>query len=107
MHDTYLDLPSRIKDGFAEIDSDIMLDLRDTNEEYADLQEQVSKLKQQHPFIDKVMEGDGEIHLTDEEHAVLLRYLHLYRKMENMEHLHIYFRGQTDAVAYLKIIKVI
>lgn len=107
MRDTYLDLPSRIKDGFAEIDSDIMLDLRDTNEEYADLQEQISNLKQQHPFIDKVMEGDGEIHLTDEEHAVLLRYLHLYRKMDNMERLHIYFRGQTDAVAYLKIIKII
>ena len=53
------------------------------------------------------MEGDCEIHLTDEEHAVLLRYLHLYRKMDDMERLHIYFRGQTDAVAYLKKIKVI
>lgn len=107
MRDTYLDLPSRIEDGFAEIDSDIMIDLRDTNEEYADLQEQISNLKQQYPFIDNVMEGDGEIHLTDEEHAVLLRYLRLYRKMDDMKRLHIYFRGQTDAVAYLKKIKAI
>lgn len=107
MRDTYLDLPTRIEDGFAEIDSDIMIDLRDTNEEYADLQEQLSNLKQQHPFIDKVMEGEGEIHLSGEEHAVLLRYLHLYRKMDDMERLHIYFRGQTDAVAYLKKIKAI
>lgn len=107
MRDTYLDLPSRIEDGFAEIDSDIMIDLRDTNKEYADLQEQISNLKQQYPFIDKVMEGDGEIHLTDEEHAILLQYLRKFRKMDDMERLHIYFRGHTDAVAYLKKIKVI
>ena len=107
MRDTYLDLPSRIEDGFAEIDSDIMIDLRDTNKEYADLQEQISNLKQQYPFIDKVMEGDGEIHLTDEEHAILLQYLRKFRKMDDMERLHIYFRGHTDAVAYLQKIKVI
>ena len=107
MRDTYLDLPTRIEDGFAEIDSDIMIDLRDTNKEYADLQEQISNLKQQYPFIDKVMEGDGEIHLTDEEHAILLQYLRKFRKMDDMERLHIYFRGHTDAVAYLKKIKVI
>lgn len=107
MRDRYFDLPSRIEGGFAEIDSDIMIDLRDTNEEYASLQEQISNLKQQHPFIDKIIEGGGEIHLSDEEHAVLLRYLHLSRKMDDMERLHIYFRGQTDAVAYLKKIKAI
>lgn len=107
MSKAFFDLPSRIEDDFAEIDSDIMIDLRDTNEEYAKLQKQLSKLKQQHPFIDKIMEGNGELHLTDEEHAVFLQYLHLYRKMDDMERLHIYFRGQTDAVAYLKKIKAV
>ena len=42
MRDTYLDLPTRIEDGFAEIDSKIVIDLRDTNEEYATLQQQIS-----------------------------------------------------------------
>lgn len=103
----YFDLPSRLEDGFSEIDSDIVMNLHDTNEEYADMMQQISDLKKQHPFIDKVMEGAGEIHLTDEEHAVLIRYFNLTRKMENMERLQIYFRGHTDAVAYLKKIKVI
>lgn len=107
MRDTYLDLPSRIEGGFAEIDSDIMIDLRDTNKEYADLQDQISNLKQQYPYIDKIMEDNGEIHLTDEEHAVLLQYLRLHRQMDDMERCHIYFRGQTDAIAYLKKIKAI
>lgn len=107
MSKAFFDLPSRIEDGFAEIDSDIMIDLRDTNEEYAKLQNQLSELKQQYPFIDKIMEGDGAINLTFDEHNVLLQYLHLYRKMDDMERLHIYFRGQTDAVAYLKKIKVL
>ena len=107
MRDKYLDLPSRIEDGFAEIDSKIVIDLRDTNEEYATLQQQISDLKKQHPFIDKVMEGDGVIHLSDEEHAILLQYFRISRKMDDMERLHIYFRGQTDAVAYLKKINVI
>ena len=78
MSKAFFDLPSRIEDGFAEIDSDIMIDLRDTNEEYAILQKQLSELKQQHPFIDKIMEGDGAINLTADEHDVFLRYLHLY-----------------------------
>ena len=107
MSNTYCDLPSRIEDEFSEIDSKIVIDLRDTNEEYAALQQQISELKKQHPFIDKVMEGDGEIHLTDEEHAILLQYLRKFRKMDDMERLHIYFRGQTDAVAYLKRTKAI
>lgn len=107
MSNPYYDLPSRIEGSFAEIDSNIMIDLRDTNEEYASLQGQLSDLKQKYRFIDKIMEGDGEIHLTAEEHAVLIQYFHLYRKMDDMERLHIYFRGQTDAAAYLKKIKVL
>lgn len=107
MNNTYFDLPSRIEDKFSEIDSKIVIDLRYTNEEYAALQQQISDLKKQHPFIDKVMEGDGEIHLTEEEHTTFLRYLRISRKMDDMERLHIYFRGHTDAVAYLKKIKAI
>lgn len=107
MSNTYFDLPSRIEDDFSEIDSKIVIDLRDTNEEYAALQQQISDLKKQYPFIDRLMEGEGEIHLTDAEHVAFLQYLRIFRKMDNMERLHIYFRGQTDAVSYLKKIKAI
>ena len=33
--DNYFDLPSRIEDAFAEIDSDIVMDLLNTDEDYA------------------------------------------------------------------------
>lgn len=73
MRETYLDLPSRLEDAFPEIDNDIMIELRNENEE----------------------------------HAAFTQYLHLVRQRDDMERQQIYFRGHTDAVAYLKKIKAI
>ena len=100
MSDSYFDLPSRIEDAFAEIDSDIVMDLLNTDEDYAALSDRMDKLKTQYPVID-------EIRMTAEEHRAYVDYLNLVRQMEDMERQHIYFRGHTDAVAYLKKIKAI
>lgn len=62
----------------------------------------MADLKRQYPVIDKVMEKSDEIHLTVEEHAALTEYLHLLFKLADMERRQIYFRGHTDAFAYLK-----
>lgn len=107
MSDTYFDLPSRLEDSFPEIDSDIVTDLRKTSEEYAEIQQQISELKKQFPCIMNVMEEKGEIYLTAEEHAAFVHCLRLQRKLDDMERLQLYFRGHTDAVAYLKKIKAI
>ena len=58
MSDSYFDLPSRIEDAFAEIDSDIVMDLQNTNEDYAELSGRMDKLKTQYPVIDRLDE-DG------------------------------------------------
>ena len=79
MSDSYFDLPSRIEDAFAEIDSDIVMDLLNTDEDY-------TALSERRAYVD---------------------YMNLARQMEDMERQHIYFRGHTDAVAYLKKIKAI
>ena len=102
MSDSYFDLPSRIEDAFAEIDSDIVMDLLNTDEDYTALSERMDKLKTQYPVIDKMNEGSGEIRMTSEEHRAYADYLNLVRQMEDIERQHIYFRGHTDAVAYLK-----
>ena len=107
MSDTYFDLPSRLEDSFSEIDSDIVTDLRRTSEEYAGIQQQISDLKKRFPCIMKVMEDKGEIQLTTEEHAAFVQCLRLLRKLDDMERLQLYFRGHTDAVAYLKKIRAI
>ena len=107
MSDTYFDLPSRLEGDFSNIESDIIMNLRDNNGEYAALHNKICKMKQQHPFIDKVMNGCGEIHMTDEEHTMFAEYLHLLFKQADMERLQIYFRGHTDAFTYLKRINAI
>lgn len=107
MSDTNLDLPSRLEDAFSDIESDIIMDLRGNNKEYATLYNKMSEMKRQHPFIDKIMNGSGEIQLTDKEHSVLAEYLHLLLRLADMERLQIYFRGHTDAFTYLKKINVI
>ena len=45
--------------------------------------------------------------MTAKEHAAFTQYLHLVRQRDDMERQQIYFRGHTDAVAYLKKIKAI
>lgn len=107
MSDTYFDLASRLEDTFSEIENDILADFKSNNKEYAKLKNRISEMKQQHPFIASVLDGSGEIHLTAEEHKVLAEYLHLKFEQEDMERLQIYFRGHTDAFAYLKKIKML
>ena len=107
MDKSYLELPERIKKSFPDIDSDCVVDLRNTNTEYAELFQKLAVIKQQHPYIDKILEGDGEIALTAEEHAVFVDCMRLSRKLDDLERLHLYFRGHTDALAYLKEIKAI
>ena len=58
MSETYIDLPTRLEEDFPEIDSDITMEL---------------------------MDGNGEIHLTTEERATFVQYLHLRRQRDDME----------------------
>lgn len=51
MSNTYFDLPSRLEGDFPRIDSDIVMNLCDTNEEYAEMFQQVSDLNQKYPLI--------------------------------------------------------
>ena len=99
---SYFDLADRIEESFSEIESDITVDLRENNEEYRSLYNSTSELKAKHPFIQKVMEGGGELTLSAEEHEVLARFFKLQFRLENMERQHIYFRGHTDCFSHLK-----
>ena len=68
---SYLDLSDRIADSFDEIENDITVDLRKTNEEYYSLYQSIAELKAKHAFIDRVMEGSGELSVSGEAHDVL------------------------------------
>ncbi len=107
MKDNYLDLGQRIEELFADIENDIVKELRENREEYKTLHRQVLDLKMRHPFINNLRDGTGEIHLTADEHTVLAEFLRLKFIMDDMERQHLYFRGHTDAISYLKKIDAI
>jgi len=107
MNESYTDLPERIRKSFSEIDSDIVVDLRTTSQEYADLFHKLTELKQQYPFIDSLLEESGAVSLTEQQHNAVVQAMRLRWQMENLERQHIYFRGHADAFSYLKEIGAI
>ena len=78
------------------------MDFRDNNEEYAALYQKIAALKAEHPIISKIVEGEGDISVTAEEHKAVAEYFRLQFKLESMEREQLYFRGHTDCIAYLK-----
>ena len=72
------------------------------NSSYLDLAGSIADLKAKNPFIQKVIEGAGGFTLSAEEHEVLANYFRLQFRLESMEREHIYFRGHTDCISYLK-----
>lgn len=99
---SYTDLAQRIEESFAEIEDEAIADFKKTDEAYAALYQQISKLKADNPFIGKVMDGSGGISLTPEEHEVLTEYFCLRFRLDDMERRRLYFRGHTDCISYLK-----
>lgn len=102
MDDSYCLLPEYISEQFSEIDSDIVMDLAAVSSEYAELKAQLEEMKHQNPVIGTLLEGNGEISFTTEEHEALKSFIRLYMRADNMEREHIYFRGHADGFAYLK-----
>ena len=107
MNDTYMDLAARLEDSFPDIENEVIVDLRENSEDYAALRGKLSDMENKRDFIGQVLNGSGEVCMTAEEHSVLIEYLRLRFNLDDMEREAIYFRGHTDAVAYLKKIKAI
>ena len=101
----FYDLVERIKDSFMEIDSDIMVDLKKQDEDYANMCQELGEMESRYPFILEVTEGSGAISLTAEEHEIVRRYMSRMFEKETIERCQIYFRGHTDGYAYLKKMK--
>ena len=103
----FCDLVERIKDSFMEIDSDIMVDLKKQDIEYADMCQELGEMESRYPFILEVTEGSGAISLTAEEHEIVRKYMSRMFEKETIERCQIYFRGHTDGYVYLKKIGVV
>ncbi|MDR2932052.1 MAG: hypothetical protein LBV27_02995 [Oscillospiraceae bacterium] len=87
---------------FFEIDGDICANLRDTDSKYLKMHREIISLQTDFPVVPQIIDEDGAVSLSAEEHKALVRYLGLKHAMENIERREIYFRGHTDGFAYLK-----
>ena len=107
MGNDYMDLGHRQEKDFAEMENDVMVDLQESSEGYAALHRQFSQLKAKHPAICELLEGNNEVYLTAEEHAALKQIARLRFRLDDLERRHLYFRGHTDAISYLKLAGVL
>jgi hypothetical protein len=89
----FTDLPQRMEEAYPEMENEMLIELKQKDNEYAKLHERFYTLQEQHPFLLEVLEGNGSVTMTAEEHEIFLKYLALYRKMDEKERIHIYFRG--------------
>jgi len=105
--DIFLGLLDQLEEKFLEIDSDLTVVLPERNEEYAKLKARQEELERQYPFIESVLDGEGEVKLTEEEHAGLVEYMRVTDKAENRERLNLYYAGHRNCLAYLKNIGLI
>ena len=89
-------------DAFAEVCSEMWNTLRTTDGEYAELWRERLALVEKFPIFEAVMEGEGAVSLSAEEHKAFVRYLDLKDEMEDIESKHIYFCGHRHSFDYLK-----
>ena len=98
----YNNLAERIDKTFSEIENEICAYLRNNDSEYADMWQEVTRLENDFPVIQRVTAVSGAINLTAEEHHALTQYLNLKKDMGNIERKQIYISGHMDNTAYIK-----
>lgn len=96
-----------LEDGFAEMDSNITINLPTHDEKYVKIKERLGQLEREYPFVEQVLDGDGSIHLSADEHAGLVEYIRTSDKAEDRERLNLYLAGHRDCIAYLKRVGVL
>ncbi|GHU83326.1 hypothetical protein FACS1894196_3030 [Clostridia bacterium] len=95
-------LVALLEERFHEMDSDITVKLADSDMEYVALKARIDELERKFPFIEKVLEGTGELRMTAEQHAGFAEYMQVMDEAENIERMNLYLTGHRDCFAYLK-----
>ncbi len=103
----YTNLAQRMANDFTDVENDILVAYRKESSDYAELCQQLKKIKAENPIITKLLESDGDIHLSSADHRTFAEYLKLRFRLESMERQQIYFQGHMDCISYLKRVKAV
>lgn len=98
---------AQLEERFEEADSNMTINLSESDTQYKALKVRLAELEREFPFIETVLDGNGVMHLTAEEHAGLVEYIRTTEEAENRERLNLYYAGHRDCFAYLKKIGVL
>lgn len=99
-------LPSWLKILLETIDSETIQKLSE-NQEYRKMQIRRKELLEHYPIIEKVIDDEGKVSISEQEHKALLEYFLVKDCMENEERLYHYLYGYIHCYEYMKKIGVI
>ena len=87
-------LPSWLKILMETIDSETIQKLSE-NQEYRKMQIRRKELLEHYPIIEKVIDDEGKVSISEQEHKALLEYFLVKDRMENEERLYHYLYGHA------------
>ena len=88
-------LPSWLKILLETIDSETIQKLSE-NQEYRKMQIRRKELLEHYPIIEKVIDDEGKVSISEQEHKALLEYFLVKDRMENEERLYHYLYGWLE-----------
>ena len=88
-------LPSWLKILMETIDSETIQKLSE-NQEYRKMQIRRKELLEHYPIIEKVIDDEGKVSISEQEHKALLEYFLVKDRMENEERLYHYLYGWLE-----------
>ena len=97
--ETFID---RCSNSFEEYLSSVVNKLRDTDSEYKDIEERITKLYEDYPIVKAVFDLEQAAALSELDCKALLEVLTLRNKLFDKQQEAIYLRGCYDSIGYLK-----
>ena len=98
----YLEFEMRIEANFPEMDSEIMVALRQKSEQYRMLLNEAAAILESNQALRRLLDQDEAVPLSEDDTQAFLQYQAFKTAYEDMERLELYLQGHRDCIAYLK-----
>ena len=97
--ETFID---RYSNSFEEYLNSVVNKLRDTDSEYKDIEERITKLYEDYPIVKAVFDLEQAAALSELDCKALIDILSLRNRLFDKQQEAVYLRGCYDSIGYLK-----